>query len=349
MAPATPTALSLSSQLSQPVLLALSAVAALISLLFLALSVGPVPLPLTDVWAALIGGSENRLAEVTVWNLRLPRTLMAALVGASLGLAGAAMQGVLRNPLAEPGLAGVSSGAALGAAMVLTLNLPLQPQGFWLPVLAFVGAAVATVTVVSLANAGNQQDNHFGQTAARVLLAGIALNAFATALLGLASYWADDVGLRALTFWTLGSVARADWLRISIMAAAFFVPAIWLIKNAKTFNALMLGEVEAGYLGVPVRRFQWLVLMAVATMVGVATAFCGMIAFVGLVAPHLVRLVLGANYQNVLIFSPVIGALLLLFADMAARVIVAPAELPIGIVTALIGTPFFVWLQLKRA
>lgn len=328
--------------------LAVPALLVLTALFFVALSVGPVSLPLAEVWAALLGNAESRLAEITVWSLRLPRTLMAVMVGAALGLAGAAMQGVLRNPLAEPGLAGVSSGAALGAALVLTFNLPFHPQGFWLPVMAFLGASISTVTVVTLANAGDSEHSNYGQTAARVLLAGIALNAFATALLGLASYWADDVGLRALTFWTLGSVARADWLRLGIMAVALGLPAIWLLRNASVFNALMLGEAEAGYLGVPVRRFQWLVLMSVAIMVGVATAFCGMIVFVGLVAPHLVRLLFGANYQRVLLFSPIFGALLLLLADMLARVIVAPAELPIGIVTALIGTPFFVWLQLKR-
>lgn len=326
--------------------LALAAAASFLLLFITAICIGPVSLSAESAILSLIGQPPDRLAEITVWSLRLPRSLMAVLVGAGLGLAGAAMQGVLRNPLAEPGLAGVSSGAAIGAALVLTLFAGLQPQAFWLPLAAFIGAGLATFLVVTLASAGDQMEGP-AHTATRILLAGIAMNAFVAALLGLASYWADDTGLRNLTFWTLGSVARADWSNLLLVTLAVGLPAIWLSRKAPVFNALMLGEAEAGYLGVNVPRFQRQVFICVALMVGVATAFCGMIGFIGLVAPHLVRLVVGPGYQRLLILSPIVGAALLLVADIVARTIVTPAELPVGIVTALIGTPFFVWVQLR--
>lgn len=326
--------------------LALAAAASFLFLFVAAICIGPVSLSAESAILSLIGQPPDRLAEITVWSLRLPRSLMAALVGAGLGLAGAAMQGVLRNPLAEPGLAGVSSGAAIGAAIIITLFPELQPQTLWLPLAAFVGAGLATFLVVTLASAGDQLEGPT-HTATRILLAGIAMNAFVAALLGLASYWADDSGLRNLTFWTLGSVARANWSNLLLVALAVGIPAIWLSQKAPVFNALMLGEAEAGYLGVNVPRFQRQIFVCVALMVGVATAFCGMIGFIGLVAPHLVRLIMGPGYHRLLLLSPIVGAALLLVADMVARTIVTPAELPVGIVTALIGTPFFVWVQLR--
>lgn len=326
--------------------LALAVAASFLLLFVAAICLGPVSLSAESAILSLMGQPPDRLAEITVWSLRLPRSLMAVLVGAGLGLAGAAMQGVLRNPLAEPGLAGVSSGAAVGAALILTCFSGLQAQAFWLPLAAFVGAGVATFLVVTLANAGGDFEGP-AHTATRILLAGIAMNAFVAALLGLASYWADDSGLRNLTFWTLGSVARANWSNLGLVAFAVGLPSLWLSRKAPVFNALMLGDAEAGYLGVNVQRFQIQVFTCVALMVGVATAFCGMIGFVGLVAPHLVRLVVGPSYQRLLVLSPLVGAALLLVADMLARTLVTPAELPVGIVTALIGTPFFVWMQLR--
>jgi iron complex transport system permease protein len=326
--------------------LSLSVAASFVVVFLAALCVGPVSLPVESVILSLVGQPPDRLAEITVWSLRLPRSLMAVLVGAGLGLAGAAMQGVLRNPLAEPGLAGVSSGAAVGAALILTLFPGLQPQTLWLPLAAFLGAGLATFLVVTLAGTGERLEGA-AHTAARILLAGIAMNAFVAALLGLASYWADDGGLRNLTFWTLGSVARANWGNLLLVTLAVGLPALWLSRKAPVFNALMLGEAEAGYLGVNVPLFQRKVFVCVALMVGVATAFCGMIGFIGLIAPHLVRLVLGPSYQRLLLLSPIVGAALLLVADIVARTIVTPAELPVGIVTALIGTPFFVWMQLR--
>lgn len=328
--------------------LALAAAVSFLALFVIAICVGPVPLSANSAILTLLGQAPDRLAEVTVWSLRLPRSLMAIMVGAALGLAGAAMQGILRNPLAEPGLAGVSSGAAVGAALIITLYPMLQPQAFWLPLSAFLGAGIATFLVISLANAGDQDGaSSTSHTATRVLLAGIAMNAFVAALLGLASYWADDSGLRNLTFWTMGSVARADWNNLILVGLAVAIPALWLCRKAPVFNALMLGEAEARYLGVEVVKFQRQVFICVALMVGVATAFCGMIGFIGLVAPHLVRLLIGPGYQRLLWLSPIVGAALLLLADIVARTVVTPAELPVGIVTALIGTPFFVWVQLR--
>ncbi len=272
-------------------------------------------------------------------HLRLPRTVCAILIGSSLSVAGAMMQGLFRNPLADPGLLGVSSGAALGAALVIVLgfSLPAVPA-LTLPISAFVGGVIATIVVMRLSFRGRQA------SVANMLLAGIAINAVCGAGTGLLVYMSDDEQLRSLTFWTMGSVGGASWDNVPYVALFAFLPALVGLRLARELNALLLGEAEAQLLGVNVEGLKLLVIVLVCIMVGTSVSLTGMIGFVGLVVPHLCRLLFGADNRKVILGSFLLGSTLLLTADLVSRVIVAPAELPIGIVTSLIGGPFFLVL-----
>ena len=272
-------------------------------------------------------------------HLRLPRALFAILIGASLSVAGAMMQGLFRNPLADPGLLGVSSGAALGAALVIVLGftLPVFPA-LTLPVFAFVGGVVATIVVMRLSFRGNKA------SVANMLLAGIAINAVCGAGTGLLVYMSDDEQLRTLTFWTMGSVGGASWDNLPYVVLFAFIPALVGLPLARSINALLLGESEAHLLGVKVERLKLIIIVLVCIMVGTSVSLTGMIGFVGLVVPHLCRQVFGADNRKVILGSLLLGATLLLGADLVSRTVVAPAELPIGIVTSIIGGPFFLSL-----
>ena len=274
-----------------------------------------------------------------ILNLRLPRIIFAILVGASLSVAGAMMQGLFRNPLADPGLLGVSSGAALGATMVIVLGftLPLVPA-LTLPISAFIGGVVATVVVMRLSFRERKAN------VANMLLAGIAMNAICGAGTGLLVYMADDEQLRSLTFWTMGSVGGASWENLPYVAAFAFAPALVALPLAQSINALLLGEAEARLLGVKVEHLKRLIIVLVCVMVGTCVSLTGVIGFVGLVVPHLCRLIFGPDNRQVILGSLLLGATLLLGADLISRTVVAPAELPIGIVTSIIGGPFFLSL-----
>ena len=272
-------------------------------------------------------------------HLRFPRTICAILIGASLSVAGAMMQGLFRNPLADPGLLGGARGAAGGGAMVIVLGftLPFLPA-LTLPISAFVGGVLATIVVMRLSFRGRQA------SVANMLLAGIAINAVCGAGTGLLVYMSDDEQLRSLTFWTMGSVGGASWRILPYVALFAFVPALIALPLAKSLNALLLGEGEAHLLGVNVGRLKLLIIILVCTIVGTSVSMTGMIGFVGLVIPHLCRLLFGADNRKVILGSFLLGSTLLLGADLVSRTIVAPAELPIGIVTSLIGGPFFLSL-----
>ncbi|WP_173930999.1 iron ABC transporter permease [Chelativorans sp. Marseille-P2723] len=284
---------------------------------------------------------------IIIYDIRLPRVAMGALVGASLALSGAVMQGLFRNPLADPGVVGVSSGAALGAVTIIVLGdtflAPfIEPLGSYaLPLAAFAGALATTATLYRLAT-------RKGRTSvATMLLAGIAIAAMAGAFTGLLIFIADDQQLRELTFWGLGSLAGATWVKLGAIGptvAAALCAAPFL---AKGLNALALGEAVAGHLGVSVQRFKHVAIIAVAAATGAVVAVSGGIGFVGIVAPHLLRLLIGPDHRYLLPASALLGAVLLLLADTAARTVVAPAELPIGIVTAAVGAPFFLWMLLR--
>lgn len=320
---------------------------------WLALALGSVSLPLGDTLRALlhlsgvpvkVEGLEQ--AELIVGQLRLPRALMGLLVGALLALCGVAMQGLFRNPLADPGLIGVSSGAALGAALAIVFGaaiggLPAVLAPYLLSLCAFLGGLVVTWLVYRL----GRRD---GQTSvATMLLAGIALTALASALIGLFSYLADDATLRSLTFWNLGSLNGASYPRLWPLLLVGMLVAAWLPRRVDALNALLLGESEARHLGFDVERLKVELIFCTALGVGAAVAAAGMIGFIGLVVPHLLRLVVGPDHRRLLPASMLGGAILLLLADLLARLALAPAELPIGIVMALIGAPFFLYLLLR--
>lgn len=318
-------------------------VAALLLAALMALRIGPVALTSADVWQGL-WHNDHSLAAMVVRELRLPRLLLAALVGSALALSGAVLQGLFRNPLADPGLIGVSAGAAFGAVAVIVIAPALlSPVPAWLlPFMAFVGALLATALVWRIAR------RQGGTDVALLLLAGIAINALVMALTGVLVYLASDSQLRELTFWNMGSVAQASPSQLLLVFPCLLL--VWLAMPwlARPLNALLLGEAVAGHLGYPVERVKRLAVLCVALSVGAAVSVSGLIGFVGLVAPHLVRLTLGADHRVLLPASALLGALLLVLADTVARTLVAPAELPIGLVMSLLGGPFFLYLLTQQ-
>ena len=279
-----------------------------------------------------------------LWNIRIPRVLFAGLIGACLGFAGALTQALFRNPLAEPGLLGISSGAACAASLsiVFLAQVPgaAHLSGHWLllPCIAFLGAVFVCLVLDSLSR------TWMAGSVGGLLLTGIAINALAGAVIGLCAYMATDTQLRSLTFWTLGSLASASWTLIAVAGGLF--ASIWVVTRPliQSLNALMLGESIARHVGVCLPSLRLRVILMVAGLAGFAVAFCGVIGFIGLAAPHLVRLVAGADLRLVLSRSAIVGAILLICADAFARAISAPAEVPVGIFTALLGSAFFFWL-----
>ncbi|WP_280375498.1 iron chelate uptake ABC transporter family permease subunit [Pseudomonas sp. BN515] len=321
--------------------------------LWLSLALGPVSLPLGETLRAALrlaglpfSGEGLEQAELILGQIRLPRTLLGLAVGAVLALSGVAMQGLFRNPLADPGLVGVSSGAALGGAAAIVGGAALGglPDAFapyLLSVCAFAGGLGVTLLVYRL----GRRD---GQTSvATMLLAGIALTALAGSVIGLFTYLADDATLRSLTFWNMGSLNGASYSRLWPLLIVTLFVVFWLPRRAKALNALLLGESEARHLGFDVERLKRELVFCTALGVGAAVAAAGLIGFIGLVVPHLVRLVAGPDHRVLLPASALAGASLMLLADLAARLVLAPAELPIGIVTALIGAPFFLYLLVR--
>lgn len=321
--------------------------------LWLSLALGPLRLPLGETLRALahLSGlpvTASDQALLVVGQIRLPRTLMGLMVGAVLALTGVAMQGLFRNPLADPGLIGVSSGAALGAALAIVggeylFILPIGLQPYLLSLFAFMGGLVITAIVYRLGC------RHGQAHVATMLLAGIALTAMAGAAIGLLTYLADDTTLRLLTSWNLGSLNGASYARLWPLVGIGLAVALWLPRRADALNALLLGESEARHLGIDVERLKGELILCTALGVGAAVAAAGLISFVGLVVPHLLRLIAGPDHRVLLPSALFGGASLLLLADIIARLLLAPAELPIGIVTAFIGAPFFLFLLLRRA
>ncbi len=291
---------------------------------------------------------EGRDALV-VLNIRLPRVLLGLLIGGALAVSGALMQGLFRNPLADPGLVGVSAGAGLAAAATIVLGdrflagMAMKLPFAVLPFGAFCGGLASTLILYLIAT-------RQGRTSvATMLLAGVALGALAAALTGLLAYMSDDRQLRDLTFWSLGSLGGASWTKLAVIAPIVLPLLLAVPLLARGLNGLMLGEAEAYHLGIPVQRIKAMAIVLVAIAVGASVATAGVIGFVGIVVPHLVRLAIGPDHRLLLPLSALGGATLLVGSDIIARMIVAPAELPIGIVTAALGAPFFLWLLLRRA
>ena len=314
----------------------------------LSLTEGAVSMPasgsLAAIWDALFNSQRSGLLgheKIIVLELRLPRLLLAMLVGAILAQCGAVMQGLFRNPLADPGIIGVSSGAAVGAVLAIVL-LPVAWQVWAVPSSAFVAGLLTTLLVYSLARSSA------GTSVVMLLLAGVAVAAFAGAGIGFLSYFTDDTRLRELSVWQMGSLNGANHQQVLLALVAFVMLATWFQRRAGPLNAFLLGESEARHLGVPVERMKLELIVLAALGVGIAVACSGIIGFVGLVVPHLVRLSCGPDHRRLLPLSALTGAVLLMLSDLAARTLVSPAELPVGLLTALLGAPFFLILLLQQ-
>ena len=273
--------------------------------------------------------------------VRFPRVVLSAVVGAMLAISGATLQGIFRNPLADPGLIGVTAGAGLGATLWIVL-IGSGALGVWgLPLAAFACGMLVTIGVWKIAASQGSVST------VTLLLAGIALNSFAGAGIGIMTFLADDEQLRSLTFWLLGGFGGATWPVVFITLPIAVIGMFVLLRLAAALNAMSLGESEAYHLGVSTESLKRWAIFGVALIVGAAVSAAGGIGFVGLVVPHLIRLIGGADHRYVLPGSAVGGAILLVLADLLARTVVVPAELPVGIVTALLGGPFFLWLLLR--
>ncbi|MYU21400.1 iron ABC transporter permease [Streptomyces sp. SID8352] len=326
-----------------PWLLTAALLAGLLVLVPVAAGTGAYPIPVGDVVGSLLhhaglgGGELDRVAESVLWNVRLPRIVLALLVGASLGCAGALMQGVFGNPLAEPGTIGVSTGAAVGAVAAIALGLDFL--GRWtLPAMAFVAGLVTVLLVYAMARARGRTE------VVTLILMGIAINAFAGALIGLFVFLADSAGVSQITFWQLGSLSQATWSKVLAVLPCAAVGLALAPAYARRLDLLSLGDRPARHLGVDVERLRIVLILVVALLTAAAVSVSGVIGFVGLVVPHLIRMAAGPGHRFLIPGSALGGALVLLGADLAARTLVAPAELPLGVLTALIGSPFFFWL-----
>ena len=292
------------------------------------------------------GHSEPSQIQSIIMDIRLPRIILALLVGSVLAILGAVMQGLFRNPLADPSLIGVSGGASVGASIVIVAacGAMLSPlAGLSMVALgAFIGGVITTLVVYRVAT------SILGTSVTTMLLAGIAIGAIAGAFNSLLSYFSDNQMLRQISVWQMGNLGGANWQKASLMAAVSLIIFSLLPSHAKSLNAFLLGESEARHLGIDVQRIKRQLIFLTALGVGVSVALAGLIGFVGLVIPHMVRLLIGPDHRALLPASALAGASLLLIADSIARVVVLPAELPTGILTALLGAPFFVMLLLKQ-
>lgn len=287
----------------------------------------------------------DSLNKIVLYEIRIPRVLLAGFVGASLGISGASLQGLFRNPLADPGLIGVSAGAALGAALVIVLGSNFFSEYFFntfaLPFSAISGAALV-ITLLYFFTRG------FGyQGITYMLLIGIAINALASVGIGILTFISSDSELRGLTFWTMGSFGGASWQLIMPALVIIILTILWMIPSARKLDLLQLGEPEAYRLGIDIQKLKFKVIISSAIIVGVSVALSGMIGFVGLVVPHLVRLLGGVNHSYLLPASAFFGGSLMMSADLLSRILISPAEVPVGLITSALGAPFFLWLIFK--
>ncbi len=320
--------------------------ACLLLAMLVAAGIGAYPVPVGEVVGSLLdriglaGVVPDQTGQAVLWQIRFPRVALAAVVGASLGCGGAVMQGMFRNPLAEPGLIGVSSGAAVGAVAAILFGLSQFGSGA-VALAAFAGGLAVTAVVYAISRTGGRTD------VVTLVLAGIAVNAVAGAAIGLAMFVSDDAELRSITFWNLGSVGTATWSSVAVVAPVAMVGVAWSLRHVRALDLLALGERPAAHLGVDVARLRRHLVVLVAVLASSAVAVAGVVTFVGLIVPHLVRLVAGPGHRTLVPGSALGGALLLVVGDAVARTVAAPAEIPLGVLTGLIGGPFFLWLLLR--
>lgn len=308
---------------------------------FLGLSLGSFDIELNKI----LSGDADPLQTEVLFNIRLPRVLLAACVGGALGISGAALQGLFRNPLADPGLIGVSAGAAFGAVSAIVLVnsglILLQLGSFLVPLAAILGSLLVIsliyILTASFTNSGIMY----------MLLVGIALNAMSTVGIGFLTFVSSDSQLRTLTFWMMGSFGSTSWELLIPSMVLVFITILTLVLNSRKLDIMQLGESEAYRTGVDVLRTRRTIILSSAIMIGTCVSLSGIIGFVGLVVPHIVRLLAGSSHTFLLIGSAIMGTLITVLADLFSRLIIQPAELPIGLATSAIGAPFFLWLVLR--
>ncbi len=316
----------------------------------LAVSVGPALVDFMALFKALgglvQGYSEADFMMSIVNNIRIPRALLAILIGFALAISGASLQGICRNPLADPGLLGISSGAAaaavIGIVFMTQWSVPDVIRPYLLPSLAFIGAAITALLINKMAQVNGRLE------IVTLLLSGIALNALFAAVIGMMSYLADDQSLRLITYWLMGSLGAATWQNIMIISPILALSIWGIYRKRNELNLLLLGEANAKYMGVEVGQVKKQLLWLNALTVGVAVSVSGIIGFIGLVVPHILRITLGSDYRHLLVNSMLLGGSVMLIADLVARMVAAPAEVPIGIITSIIGAPVFILLLIKQ-
>jgi iron complex transport system permease protein len=323
----------------------------LVTVLLCAIAFGAVAILPSDMFSALQhffqGKGPANIYEGVFLQLRLPRVLLCAITGAILSVSGVLMQGLFRNPIVEPGLVGTSSGASLGASIVFVMAPQFSPAikslagPLLMPVVAFLSALLATYAVYSLAK------NAKRVSIMSLLLVGIAINAVCLSGIGFMSYIARDAQARSITFWNLGNFSGSTWQQVFIVGAVAAIIFIVSLRYSKQLNTLLLGEEEAMYLGINPDKLKRRIMLLNTAMVAVATAFVGIITFMGLIVPHVLRLLIGSDNKRLLPASMLLGATLLTLADMLGRLILAPAEVPVGIITSLVGAPIFIVLLKK--
>lgn len=335
---------TLSSRLLTPKRCAVILLLALPIVSLLGLMTGPVFIPLTDMLSIILDGEGASSQEKLIIEIiRLPRVVLSLIVGALLATCGALLQGLFRNPLADPALIGVSAGASVGASTMIVFGVLLSANGILLGLTAislgaFVGAIITSVIIFRLATSPQ------GTSVATMLLAGIAISALAGAATNTMSYLADNDMLRRISLWQMGNLQGASWESVGLCAFVAGMLGALIPRDTGALNAMLLGESEARHLGVNVEWLKRRLIIYSALGVAISVAVAGMIAFVGLMIPHLIRLLVGPDHRSLLPLSALAGAILLVAADALARVVIAPAELPVGVVTALLGAPFFLWL-----
>jgi iron complex transport system permease protein len=357
----TPVAVPLPQPSRRPRLLLLVLAMLLVAAVLVSVGAGAMHIPVPAVLGILLGkiGMGTGLAfepqqEGVLLAIRLPRVVLGLLVGAALGLSGATMQGLFRNPLADPSLLGISSGASLAAVATIVFEVKILAAfpalagaagglgPFVLPLMAFAGASITTLFVYRVSRVGGRV------AVSTMLLVGVATNGLSGAFTGLFTYVATDEQLRSITFWGLGSLGGASWPTVSTLLPFLILPLLWLPRLGKQLNLLALGEEQASHLGLPVARLKWQLVTLATLAVGASVAMVGTIGFLGFLVPHLLRLVGGPDHRFVLPASALGGALVLVLADTISRTAVSPAELPIGILTALLGAPVFLWMVLRE-
>lgn len=321
----------------------------LILSIYAAISLGAIPISAPVVWGVLANQILPGAVEVTwsagreaiIWDIRFPRALLACCVGAGLALVGASLQAVTRNPLADPHLLGISAGAAFGAILAL-LHLGLFLGLATVPLMAFLGALAATLLVLAVSQFAS------ATSAGRLILAGVAVSFIVMSLANMLIFLGDPRASHTVVFWMLGALGLAQWDQLIYPFAILVVGGAYLGLHARNLNAMTIGDETASTLGIPVARFRLSVFVVGALITGAMVAFSGIIGFVGLMVPHIVRLIVGGDYARVLPISALLGAVFLLWADICARLVMAPDEMPIGVVTGLIGGTFFIWLLRRR-